>query len=123
MKSNALSAHGEVDVAICIDALHHLWSVPEALTRVLGLLRGRGVLIGNYLVCENVAPHVAAKKGWLRFARDYGIAEALRYLSFVPPVWELAGRRGYVRHSWLNTRQLHYALCTHFEVLTKVIPR
>lgn len=110
-------AIGEFDVIICLDALHHLPNLSDALQRITKLLAPGGCFIGNFLPYESLATHVSAKKGRAHFLYGNLQAKAIRRLSFIDSLWSLSGRRGLVRFLPLSATQVTSSIDAKFELL------
>jgi SAM-dependent methyltransferase len=109
---------GRFDVVVCLDALHHLWDLDAALLRIDQLLAPGGLLIANYFAREGAAGHVIRKKGRWAFWRDYWIAQIACSVRFLGPVWNLAGRRGFVRMSFLAADDVLALVQDRYQVVT-----
>lgn len=87
---------GRADVVVCVDAIHHLGSVPVVLRRLREYVRPGGVLIGN----------VSTSDHWSDFQRDrYGTpASFLRTLGFFATAVLIRVSRGRLRTSSYRTQ-------------------
>jgi SAM-dependent methyltransferase/Tfp pilus assembly protein PilF len=119
MADGALDSIGTFDVIVCIDALHHLWSLPIALSKIAKLLKADGLLVGNCLAKEHVATHVGAKRGIIGFFFQLFRAELFKLLRFIRPLWDYSGIKGYVRIALYKQKDLDRILERRFTVVNK----
>lgn len=117
MQKKTLADYGEFDAIICLDALHHLWNLPFALKIIYEKLSFEGLFIGNCLAKERAVDHVGAKCGKFRFYCNYLRAKVFIVFSFFKILWELSGRKGYVRIGLLKQKELVDLLEKRFTIL------
>ena len=117
MDDDLLHSLGPFDVVVCLDALHHFPSLDGALIRIHKIMTAGGVFIGNYLRGERFACHIIAIIGRMRYLRERLTTKVVRSLSFVPIIWESAGRRGIGRLIRMRSDMLERMVEARFEIL------